>query len=151
MKKIFTHSASWRTNSIHVAAIVGSITVIAIISFFSFIYIQCTFPIMKLSWATEVSKNTCSLYANNFIENNVLGAQNQNTSGDISTLEKSRDYWLQTITTHPDYEDAYVQLIILSYQLKNNEGVRRYINALTIQNPIHSQLNLLIKLLDNDK
>lgn len=99
----------------------------------------------------EVSKNVCSLSTNNLIEKNILGAQNQNTPSDKSTLEKSRNYWLQIIATHPDYEDAYVQLIILSYQLNNNEDVRRYINALTVQNPNHAQLNLLIKLLDNDK
>lgn len=79
-------------------------------------------------------------------KNNVLGIEIKNTATDIQTLEKKREYWKQIILTHPDYEDAYVQLIILSYQLENNEEVQHYINALEIHNPNHAQLESLQKL-----
>lgn len=79
-------------------------------------------------------------------KNNVLGIEIKNTAIDLQTLEKKREYWKQIILIHPDYEDAYVQLIILSYQLENNEDVQHYIDALKIRNPNHTQLESLQKL-----
>ena len=84
-----------------------------------------------------------SVFSNAQMKKDILGTQINIATKNLVELEKSRTYWKQILVEYPDYEDAYVQLIILSYQVKDDEGVRKYISALQSKNPNHSLLKLL--------
>lgn len=78
----------------------------------------------------------------------MLGANIPESSKDLLVLRNSHDFWKQTIAIHPDYEDGYVQLVTLSYQLGYNDDVVRYIEKLRELNPNHKQLKTLMGLIE---
>jgi len=130
MNKYFSRIITWRTQIIKIFSIVISVSAIAIMSFIFFVSARCYFP-----------NTTCP-------NKDVLGAKIPESSKDLLILENSRDFWKQTIATHPDYEDGYVQLVILSYQLGYNDDVVRYIEELRELDPNHKQLKTLMGLIE---
>ena len=130
MNKYLSRIITWRTQIIKIFSIVISVGAIAIMSFIFFVSARCYFP-----------NTTCP-------NKDVLGANIPESSKDLLMLENSRDFWKQTIAAHPDYEDGYIQLITLSYQLGNNNDVVLYIEELQKLNPNHRQLKTLMGLIE---
>ena len=104
-------------------------------------YVSCIFP-DKLHIVTSVSKTACALPIVQVSKQDILGASIQ-SAANVTAREKTRDYWKQVVVSHPDYEDAYIQVIILSYELRNTDDVQSYINLLRTRNPNHSMLKTL--------
>ena len=130
MNKYLSRIITWRTQIIKIFSIVISVSAIAVMSFLFVVSSRCYFP-----------NTRCP-------NKDVLGANIPEASKDLLILENSRNFWKQTITTHPDYEDGYVQLITLSYQLRNNNDVVYFIEELRKINPNHKQLKTLMGLIE---
>ena len=133
MNKYFSRIITWNPRIIKIVSVVVSVCAIAIMSFIFFVSARCYF-----------TNTTCP-------NKDVLGANIPESSKDLLTLKNSHDFWKQTIATHPDYEDGYVQLITLSYQLGYNDDVVRYIEKLRELNPNHKQLKTLMELIEINK
>ena len=124
MNKYLSTIIRWRPRIIHGFSIALTVGSISLLTFFLFVYTQ-------------------SVLSNVQMKKDILGAQVHTTTKDLVELETSRTYWKQILMDHPDYEDAYVQLVILSYQVKDDEGVKKYISALQSKNPNHVLLTVL--------
>ena len=130
MNKYFSRIIAWHPQIIKIVSVAGSVSAIAVISFLFVVSSRCYFP-----------NTTCP-------NKDVLGANIPESSKDLLMLENSHDFWKQTIATHPDYQDGYVQLITLSYQLGNNDDVVHYIEELRKLDPNHKQLKTLMGLIE---
>lgn len=130
MNKYLSRVITLRPQIIKILSVAGSVSAIAVMSFVFFISARCYFP-----------NTSCP-------KKDVLGAKIPESSKDFLTLNNSRDFWKQTIATHPDYEDGFVQLIILSYQLGYNDEVIKYFEELQKLNPNHKQLQTLKGLIE---
>lgn len=125
-----------------------SFSAIATLSFYLFIYIYCISPIILPLQINIGSLKSCAIIPNSLANKNVLGAQAQKIESEKHTLEKSVEFWKSILVNYPDYEDAYIQIISLSYTLQNKEDVRTYVNLLEKLNPNHPRLSDLKNLID---
>lgn len=132
---------NYTMNKVTMGIHIISIASVAALSFFLILYASCLAP-------TKLSAS-CSLPINSLSTKDVLGAQT--IAIDLSKLEKERSYWKQIIKAHPDYEDAYVQLIVLSYKTKNSDDLSEYLTLLQEKNPNNTLLPSLKKLQDAAK
>lgn len=140
-------TTNFRTRFFQFLTTLGSVSAIAVCSFTGILYTSCMFPEKFTQTLPSVSKNICTLPIFQPTKKDILGATTTPPT-DLVLTEKKRDFWKKTIEAHPDYEDAYVQLVILSYQLDKKEDVYTYLSLLRDRNPNHALLKTLNTLVE---
>lgn len=85
-----------------------------------------------------------------FANASVLGATDSQRQlrEERSSKERERAYWQQVISIHPDYRDAYIRLITLSYELGHPQETSLYVEKLRELSPNEAFLQKISGLLE---